>query len=72
MSAALAPHGHHAAQSLVRCVAFLTCHDKTRLVVEALAPLGFAIEAVSSYDTDHFGTFSREVPRSAGMSRLPP
>ncbi len=64
MSAALAPHGHHAAQSLARHVAFLTCHDKTRLVVEALAPLGFAIEAVSSYDTDHFGTFSREVPRS--------
>ena len=65
MSTALAPHGHPSSQSPLCRVAFLTCHDKARLVVEALAPLGFAIEAVSSYDTDHFGTFSREVPRSA-------
>ena len=47
----------------VQRVSFLTCHDKARLVVEALAPLGLRIDALSSYDTDHFGTFSREVPR---------
>ncbi len=47
-----------------QCIAFLTCHDKSRLVVDALAPLGFFIESVSSYDTDHFGTFSREVARN--------
>ena len=52
MSAALAPHGHHAAQSLARCVAFLTCHDKTRLVVEALAPLGAALVMEGPYGVD--------------------
>ncbi|MDH0099642.1 hypothetical protein L1F06_013775 [Ectopseudomonas hydrolytica] len=44
-------------------VAFLTCHDKARLVSEALAALGFAVEPLNTYDTDHFGTFSRETPR---------
>lgn len=44
-------------------VAFLTCHDKTRLVSESLGGLGFTLEPITIYDTDHFGTFSREVPR---------
>lgn len=45
-------------------IAFLTCHDKTPLVAGPLADLGFRLEPLSCYDTDHFGTFSREVPRS--------
>lgn len=64
MSAALAPHGHPAALNQVQPVAFLTCHDKGRLVTDALASLGLCIESISSYDTDHFGTFSRDVART--------
>lgn len=45
-------------------VAFLTCHDKTRLVSEPLAALGFVVEPLTTYNTDHFGTFSREVGRT--------
>ena len=44
-------------------VAFLTCHGKARLVAEPLAGLGFHLETVDSYDTDHFGTFCRDVAR---------
>ncbi|MFG0380739.1 DUF6671 family protein [Pseudomonas sp. zbq_18] len=63
MSAAQAPHGTLTAAQQVQRVSFLTCHEKTRLVADALAPLGLRIDTVNSYDTDHFGTFSREVPR---------
>lgn len=63
MSAALTPKGDQLAEKQVQRVSFLTCHDKGRLVTDALAPLGLRIEPISSYDTDHFGTFSREVLR---------
>ena len=49
---------------LGRRVVFLTCHDKTRLVSEPLAALGFTVESLTTYNTDHFGTFSREVGRT--------
>lgn len=65
MSAALASIASPSTQSQAQRIAFLTCHDKARLVDEALASQGFRVEPISSYDTDHFGTFSREVPRSA-------
>jgi hypothetical protein len=45
-------------------VAFITCHDKTRLVSEALQTLGFALEPLTTYDTDRFGTFSRDICRT--------
>jgi len=63
MSAYSTHHQHIEVLPREQRVAFLTCHDKVRLVTEALAPLGFYVEAISSYDTDHFGTFSREVER---------
>jgi hypothetical protein len=44
-------------------IAFLTCHDKTPLVAGPLADLGFRLEPLNCYDTDHFGTFCREVPK---------
>lgn len=49
---------------LLQPVAFLTCHDKAPLVRPALAEVGFAVTSISTYDTDRFGTFSREIPRT--------
>ena len=63
MSAAHRPHVTLAAAQQLQRVSFLTCHDKARLVADALAPVGLCIDTLSRYDTDHFGTFSREVPR---------
>lgn len=63
MTAAFAPHRHDATATQASRIAFLTCHDKARLVVDALAPLGFVVEPNSACDTDQFGTFSREIPR---------
>lgn len=44
-------------------LAFLTCHGKASAVAPALAEQGFQVFEVSDYDTDRFGTFSRDVPR---------
>ncbi len=63
MNITFARPAHQAAQSPAHCVAFLTCHDKAHLVSDALAPLGLDVQPISSYDTDKFGTFSREIPR---------
>ena len=63
MSVALSSQGYPRTGARQR-IAFLTCHDKARLVVDALVPLGFAVEPMNRYDTDHFGTFSREVART--------
>lgn len=64
MSIALTAQTQPGSSTGVQRIAFLTCHDKGRLVADALAALGYRVEAISSYDTDHFGTFSREVLRS--------
>lgn len=65
MSASLPSSGYPLSAQNQQCVAFLTCHDKGQLVSDALAGLGFTIESITSYDTDQFGTFTREVPRVA-------
>ncbi|MDO9616479.1 MAG: hypothetical protein Q7J43_02215 [Pseudomonas sp.] len=64
MSAATPYNGVHSLLPARNRVSFLTCHDKTRLVSEPLDALGFALEPLAIYDTDHFGTFSREVSRT--------
>ncbi|WP_439861069.1 DUF6671 family protein [Pseudomonas sp. MBLB4136] len=47
----------------MQTLAFLTCHGKTPLVAEPLAACGYQVLTVGDYDTDRFGTFSREVER---------
>lgn len=45
-------------------VAFLTQHGKERVVAPVLdAALGCRVERVAGYDTDHLGTFTRDIPR---------
>ena len=44
-------------------VAFLTQHGKVPLLTEALAALGWQIQAVSGFDTDLLGSFAGERPR---------
>jgi hypothetical protein len=45
-------------------VALLTQHGKERVIAPVLEPgLGRSIELVSGFDTDQFGTFTRETPR---------
>lgn len=47
-----------------RKVALLTQHGKERVIAPILEPgLGCVIEHVTSFDTDKFGTFTRETPR---------
>ncbi len=46
-------------------VAFLTQHGKERVVAPVLEPnLDCVIDVVTSFDTDQFGTFTRERPRT--------
>ncbi|MEC5218726.1 hypothetical protein RCH09_003700 [Actimicrobium sp. GrIS 1.19] len=45
-------------------VALLTQHGKERVIAPVLEPgLGCSIELVTGFDTDQFGTFTRETPR---------
>lgn len=44
-------------------LSFLTQHGKAPLVAESLAGCGFQVETCSLFDTDRFGTFSRETER---------
>ena len=45
-------------------VALLTQHGKERVIASVLKPgLGCAIELVTGFDTDQFGTFTAETPR---------
>jgi len=45
-------------------VALLTQHGKERVIASVLEPgLGCSIELVRGFDTDQFGTFTRETPR---------
>lgn len=47
-----------------RKVALLTQHGKERVIASVLEPdLGCIIEHVTGFDTDQFGTFTRETPR---------
>lgn len=47
-----------------RCIAFLTQHDKERVVAPVLkASSGCRVERVAGYDTDQLGTFTRDIPR---------
>ena len=46
-------------------VAMLTQHGKERVIAPVLEPgLGCSIELVTGFDTDQFGTFTRETPRN--------
>ncbi len=46
-------------------VALLTQHGKERVIAPVLEPgLGCSIELVTGFDTDQFGTFTRETPRN--------
>jgi hypothetical protein len=44
-----------------------TMHRKEEVILPALAELGLAIEVPQDFDTDRFGTFSREVPRAGSQ-----
>ena len=51
-----------------RKVALLTQHGKERVIAPILElSLGCVIEHVTSFDTDKFGTFTRETPRSGSQ-----
>ena len=46
-------------------VALLTQHGKERVLAPMLEPvLGCRVELVTGFDTDRFGTFTREIPRA--------
>lgn len=46
-----------------RKVALLTQYGKERVIAPFLEPgLGCVIEHIIDFDTDHFGTFTRETP----------
>jgi len=48
-----------------RQAALLTMHRKERAIAPLLTPVfGTEIKTVNGFNTDHYGTFSREVPRS--------
>ena len=43
----------------------LTQHEKERVIAPVLEPgLGCSIELVTGFDTDQYGTFTRETPRN--------
>jgi len=46
-----------------RRISLLTKHGKERIIAPMLEVLGCQLEAVTQFDTDQLGTFTREIPR---------
>ncbi|URR36639.1 hypothetical protein NBE99_05760 [Thermosynechococcus sp. HN-54] len=46
-----------------RTAILATKHGKEQVIAPALAPLGVTVVVANDFDSDRFGTFSREIPR---------
>lgn len=51
-------------------LSFLTQHGKLPLVADSLAGCGYRVEPCTLYDTDRFGTFSRETERPGSAHEI--
>ena len=50
-----------------RRISLLTKHGKEQIIAPILQVLGCQLEAVTHFDTDQLGTFTREIPRADGQ-----
>ena len=48
---------------MLKEIAFLTCHQKEKVVATVLLKQGYVIRTVNDFDTDNLGTFTGEVER---------
>jgi len=49
---------------MLKEIAFLTCHQKEKVVAPVLLKQGYVIRTVNDFDTDNLGTFTGEVERA--------
>ena len=49
---------------MLKEIAFLTCHQKEKVVAPVLLKQGYVIRTVNDFDTDNLGTFTGEVERT--------